>query len=463
MNCLRKSLYWVAALMLATVALAANAGTHTIALSVSTTPTPLVVGANTVSLTLTGNSNFSSLEIDWNSTSQVTVTSGTVTSSKGPVTGVPVAGQTPGGFSGMQFTFTNPQKTSAVITLNVTVTAASTCGAPQVTWQPYAWTGGVGTPSTSFTAPPTGTYTSNLPGATGCVLSFVNQPADAFESSVITSVPFNSTAAPVQVLAQQNGSTAVSGVVVSIGNTGACSISGSATTDGTGTAKLTGISSSAPGTGCALTATATGFTSATSNTFTVVQPQGTLSCTGTGNSAGNLNSDAAPPPGGADWGLKRGTNTDGTCGPNIPFTFSVNGANNTALFTEDSLGQPTSVEYVIRWAPVAVDSDGWSATQPCVSWGVENPVYQTDSNGVCFGDYVPALACLANDVNGSGDGTAVMPLIPNVYPFNASDPQYLNTTAKVCIAQQGWTSVSGQGVQYWDKVIDQADTAIKLP
>jgi hypothetical protein len=213
---------------------------------------------------------------------------------------------------------------------------------------------------------------------------------------------------------------------------------------------------------------ATGFTSATSNTFNVEQPQGTLSCTSPSNTAGNLDPEAVPPLGAADWGLKRGTNTDKTCGPNIPFTFSVDGTTNTALFTEDSLGQLTSVEYIIRWAPVAVDGDGWSGKQPCVSWGIENPVYQTDVDGVCVGDYVPALACLANDVNGPGDGTAVMPLIPNAYPFNnaveSSYAQYQpGTAAKVCVAQQGWTSDGGLGVQYWHKFIDQSDTGIKLP
>jgi hypothetical protein len=265
------------------------------------------------------------------------------------------------------------------------------------------------------------------------------------------------------------GSTAVSGVSVSIGSTGgSCSISGSATTDSGGNATLTSISSSAAGTNCQLTAAAAGFTSATSNAFDVVQQQGTLSCdpNDPNNAAGNLNPDAIPPLGDPDWGLKRGLNTDNTCGANVPFTLTVNGDDNSAHFLEDSLGQPTSVEYIIRWKTVPVDSDKWSAKQPCVSWGIPDPVYGEDANGICVGDYVPALACVSNNVSG---GTAVMPAIPNTYPFNdvveGSYPQYQPTTpAKVCIAQQGWTSDgSVPGVQYWHKFIDQADTGIRLP
>jgi hypothetical protein len=273
------------------------------------------------------------------------------------------------------------------------------------------------------------------------------------------------------VLAQQAGS-AVSGVAVTIGSTGGvdatCSISGSATTDGTGTATLASISSSAPGKGCELTAAAPGFTSATSSPFDVLQQLGVLTCTSTGTYyPGHLNPDAVPDIGSADWGLRRGLNTDNTTCIEIPFTLNVYG-DNSALFTEDSLGQKTSVEYIIRWNPVDVDGDVWSAKQPCVSWGVTNhypPVYQTDDDGVCVGDFVPALACVTNNVSG---GTAVMPTIPTgTYPFNdaveSSYDQYQpGQTAKVCVAQQGWTSDNGQ-VQYWHKFIDQSDTGIRLP
>jgi hypothetical protein len=501
MSYIRKWLCFVLAAWFAAFALSANAGgtgtNKAITLSDATGQPPtlgvtLTPGTYDIFLQLNNvgqSGNASSAELDFTSTPQLTVNSGTISGGKGAVAGTLMGGQTPGGFKGIQFTFTLPNKSSAVITLNVTVTVGSTCGAPQIVWQPYAWTGGTGSPSTSFSFPPTGTYTSNLQGAPLCALSFADkngnptQPADAFVGSVITTAPFNSTGPAVQVLATQNGQPVTTGVSVSIGDIGACSVSGSFKTDGTGTATLTSISSSAPG-ACQLTASATGFAGATSTAFNVDQPDGTLSCVNGTPHKGNLDPNAVPGPGVADWGLARGLNRDGTCGPDVPFTFSVDGNTNTASFIEDSLGQPTSIEYVIRWSPVAVDTDGWSAFQPCVQYGPaahDPPLFQTDNNGVCFGDYVPVVACLANDVNGPGDLTQVMPPVPNAYPFNdptkeppGTYPQYQPSTvanpnyAKVCVSQQGWTSsINGQGVslgvQYWHKFIDQTDTRIAGP
>lgn len=492
MNSLRTFLCVLTAVVVGAFALPANAATKSITLTNVTGQSAvlgatLTAGANQtiyLSLNNTGNSNASSLEIDWTNTPLFTVNSGTINGSKGTITGALVSpGQTPGGYNGIQFTFTLPQKTSVVIALNVTVNAGSTCGVPQIIWQPYAWTGGVGIPSTSFAAPPTGTYTSNLPGAPNCTLSFATQPADAFVSSVITTVPFNSFGAPVKVQATKD-SIGQAGVSVSIGSTGGgtCSISGSATTDSSGTATLTSISSSASGTNCQLTATATGFTAATSNAFEVRQPLSTLDCSPAngstfGDLASFLTSNTVPPTGSADWGLLRGKNTDGNCPFKVPFTFTLDGTNNSALFTEDSLGQSTSVEYIIQWAPVDVDGDGWSGIQPCVAWGMENPQWSAPAAGaLCGGDYVPALACIKDDVNAPGDGTGeVMPDIPDVQPFSnftsTDHPQYQPTSrtgvkAKVCVAQQGWTSnnlVKNGQIQYWHKFIDQSDTGVRLP
>jgi hypothetical protein len=491
---MRKLLCFLFAGVLAAFALSANAagGNPNKSISLSNVSgQPNVIGATlapgTYNIFLQLNNdgqsgNASSAELDFTSTPQLTVNNGTISGGKGPVAGALMNGQTGAGFKGIQFTFTLPNKSSAIITLNVTVTAGATCGGTQIVWQPYAWTGGTGTPSTSFSFPPTGTYTSNLQGAPACTLSFANglgnatQPADAFVGSGITTAAFNSAGAPVQVLATQNGNP-VSGVSVTIGDIGACTVSGSATTGASGTASLS-IASSTAGTNCQLTATANGFNGATSNAFNVVVAQGTLGCspapTSTFGGLGQyLVSNTFPPVGAPDWGLLRGFNRDGTQGNSctlVPFTFTLNG-NNSALFTEDSLGQPTSVEYLIRWTPVDVDDDGWSAKQPCTAWGMTNPDPGNDPT-VCGGDYVPALACLADDVNAPGDGTGeVMPFIPDVAPYQGnSHSQYRpfladNVTkqrAKVCVSQQGWTATNGQ-VQYWTKLIDQADAGIRLP
>jgi hypothetical protein len=88
-------------------------------------------------------------------------------------------------------------------------------------------------------------------------------------------------------------------------------------------------------------------------------------------------------------------------------------------------------------------------------------------------DYVPALACLDDDVN----GTTVMPTIPNVAPFNdgtypaATYPQYqVGQTAQMCVSNAGWTAVkdpagfpAGFYVQPWFKIIDRSDGYVRLP
>jgi hypothetical protein len=172
----------------------------------------------------------------------------------------------------------------------------------------------------------------------------------------------------------------------------------------------------------------------------------------------------------------RGTNTvtnpDGTnCGPDIPYTFTCD-ANRNCQFTEDSLGQHPSIEYVILWPKILVGSDPTADKQPCVAWGVADPD-PGSVDGVCGGDYVPGLGCNTDNVDG---GSAVMPDIPDLPPFTGNvHPQYQPTSvtgqkAKVCIAQHGFTSgtsdANGNAVGYliyWTKVIDQSDTGIRLP
>jgi hypothetical protein len=72
------------------------------------------------------------------------------------------------------------------------------------------------------------------------------------------------------------------------------------------------------------------------------------------------------------------------------------------------------------------------------------------------------LACASDDLN---NPTAIMPFMPGVSPF--TDPPYSaatdgTTKAKMCIAEQGWTLVSGE-VQYWDRLIDEGDGVTRGP
>ena len=69
-------------------------------------------------------------------------------------------------------------------------------------------------------------------------------------------------------------------------------------------------------------------------------------------------------------------------------------------------------------------------------------------------------------------GQALLPIIPNVSPFNlgTTQPQYLydgTKTAKMCVAQQGMASDGKAGtdifVIYWDKIVDEADGWVGLP
>jgi hypothetical protein len=485
MNYLRKILYGVAALLLASVALSAAANkTFIIAVPAAVTATTTSVD---VTVTITGNSNGSSFEIDWLSNPNFTVTGGVIKGTNQPGTLVN-PGQTGAGYKGIQFTFTSPIKTSVTATLSVTVTPA--CTTAPVTWNAFAWTGGVGTPSSSFTLQG-GPYSTTLPALAHCTLSFTQQPRDAFIGYTITSVPFNSGGLPPVTVQATSDSGPVAGVSVSVTATAACVIGGAAvTTDASGNATFA-LSSGAAATyppqpptlanpGCMLTATAPGgFASATSASpgFTVVLKNGILSCVSgdlnNPNTAGDLNPlSPTPPTGNPDWGLVRGLNTHGDCGANVPYAFNLDQANNAASFTEDSLGQTTSVEYVILWPLVPIDSDGWAGKQPCVSWGTgtANPTFTSDPVYGCKGDFEPALLCLSGDV---GAGDAVMPTIPNSAPYTlaGTEPQYQYgidpatgqlRKAKVCVAQHGSTAANGQ-VQYWTKVIDQADAGIRLP
>lgn len=182
---------------------------------------------------------------------------------------------------------------------------------------------------------------------------------------------------------------------------------------------------------------------------------GVLNC---GDTIGNLNPalDGTP-----DSGLERGTNTDGGACALIPYSFDFDPTENTANFIAVKGGQNPSAAYVLAWDPISIPAGGWTDVRPQVSWGTLNnpPVPNTS-------DYVPALACLSGDLN---DPNSIMPIIPNVPPFDAASnpqPQYLydgTKKAKMCIAEHGWASVGGGMIQFFDRVIDQSDGYIKLP
>jgi len=483
MNGMRKFVFFMTAIMLAAFALPATSATNTKSISLSVAPGTLTTTTTTITATITntGNSNANSFEIDWSTSPQFTVLSGKVGS--GPLVFPTPPGLKGPAYSRLIFTQQVPTKTSVTITLNVTVTSA--CAASSIDWWAYAWTGAPGPASQSFTLAP-GPYTTSLPVATNCTLGFVTPPTDAFIGYTITGTPFNSMASnKVKVLLTQDGGVPPPTIVSlnSTPSTSACSISGTATTDASGYATFTTLMSSAGASfqGCQLTASAPGYSpSAISAAFNILLKLGDLSCASTGAADAPLVGDLDPRStgaftGNADSGLVRGLNSDdASCGPKVPYAFNYDSDNKAVTLIEDSLSQHPSVEYIILWPPVAIDSDGWAGKQPCVSWGVTNPQFFSDPVYGCNGvgsdntpsDYVPALFCLSNNVDA---GAAVMPDIPNVAPYAGNSHLQFQPTslvpgnkAKVCVAQQGMTSANGQ-VQYWTKFIDQSDTGIRLP
>jgi len=466
----------IVGLLIATVvalfALPASAATKSISLTV---PASLTASASVqqvpVNINNTGNSNANSFEIDWSVSPNFVVQSCQVGTGT-PVT--PKAGLTGTGYKGCTFLSQVPNKTSVTVKLNVVITAS--CGAGSLTWNAFSWTGAPGPASQSFDIAALGTYTTPLPAATNCTLTFVTQPTDAFSGYTITGTPFSSTAAnKVTVLAQQGTPQVPSpGAGVSV-NSAACSITGGATSDANGNAIFATLTSTATATveGCVLTATANGYSSATSAFppgFRIVKRDGTLACDGgTASNNGNLDplSNTFPPADGqTGFSLVRGFNTPGDCGPDIPYAFTLDPGTRTTILTEDSLGQNPSVEYIIVWPAVNPADDPFAGKQPCVSWGVNNPQFPaTPDQYGCGGDYVPGLACLTDDLDIGG---GAMPPIPPIAPFTGnSHPQYLpGQNAKVCIAQHGFSSGTGAAtgsIIYWTKVIDQSDTGIRLP
>jgi hypothetical protein len=174
----------------------------------------------------------------------------------------------------------------------------------------------------------------------------------------------------------------------------------------------------------------------------------------------------------AGWGVRRGPNTDGNSCVKVNLTCALQ-SNNVASCVYDKVAsqQNAALKYVVLWNATKVDATGltagWAQFRPQVSWGIDNPVLDTP-------DYVPALSCVEDVVDITtltpAQLLALLPVIPPVAPFTTSSySQYQpGQVAKMCIAQQGATSVGVDDsgnilIQFWDKVIDQSDGFVKGP
>jgi hypothetical protein len=244
---------------------------------------------------------------------------------------------------------------------------------------------------------------------------------------------------------------------------------------GAGTSAATGASATFSGTvanpgACTFNASADkGYPSAPPFTgFTVYG--GVLGCASGENFVGDpaLDPDLDGPfVGTPGHGLRRGPNLDDLTGANcvkVNFNFTFDPSNNSSSLLYDKAAGPppqkAQFEYVLLWNAVPIEASGYPTARPMVSWGIANPSYPAD--------YVPALACPEDDYVTLG--SAVMPTIPATPPFNdgtypaGTYPQYQpGQPAKMCVAQEGWTSVGGGLLQHWSKIIDQSDGYVRLP
>jgi hypothetical protein len=378
------------------------------------------------------------------------------------------------------------------LTLSLTVTTPNCAAAAAAAWSnAQVFSGSALNTGATFSL--SGSYPKTAITAQTCTISFDGngQPATTFVGAPISTNPYSNPAATalnVSVSLVINGSPAPDGTVVTLSpSAGACGISAGATAMTSGgkaqwdhqTVPVNPLEMTA-GTGCTLTASGGGVgPSAQSAAFDIVGPAGTLACaTGSDSSQPPTNpplnpTSATPPPsdGQTGWALVRGTNTDGQCGDKIPYTFSCDNSTRTCQFTEDSLSQHPSIEYVILWPKVNVADDPTADKQPCVAWGITGTPNDGGDPSVCGGDFVPGLACTTDNVNGGSSVMPTIPTIPDIPGYSDKDPglypQYQpGQPAKVCIAQHGFTAGTGAAVGfevYWTKIIDQSDSTIKLP
>jgi len=223
----------------------------------------------------------------------------------------------------------------------------------------------------------------------------------------------------------------------------------------------------------------------TSTAYTTDGCTGILGCDTGNNTGGNPNYSSVAfgnkvvTVGPVGFGIARGANvnSDTQACVLVPYQFTIDQGNGTANFNAMSKGnQIVAVEYFVMFPAVAVETDvdpahlptGWTQLRPRVSWNIDNP--DTTANST---DFIPALACTTTPDTLVGLSPAQLgallpqiPALPNFTRDSGTYPQYQpGMPAKVCIAQQGWTAVGldDQGhtlVQYWVKVIDEADSWI---
>jgi len=302
--------------------------------------------------------------------------------------------------------------TSGTLTLSVLAPADQNACSTQYTWSAMAFTGNAGNSGggTSFLTP-SGSTTATSTTSLACVLQFLTQPANAQVGTTITSVVKDPGGAPVKVQASIGGSAAMSftGPITLTQSPATGTLSGASVNATAGTSTFNSLSLDTLGT-YTLTATATGFTSATSNSFRIFA--GVLDCSEPFPTNIINPGNVAPDQPGYAFGNRNGWNkdgvTDGACVP-VLYTFTNNILassdpllSNTVNLSWDTQSQVNAAfQYTVNWQPIAVDSPttGWSTSpRPQVAWLDTSGNLATGTTPSGNIAWIPGLACVSSNL-----------------------------------------------------------------
>ena len=439
MRYIRRSIHFVVlALLGAAFALPAHAATKNFSISVTST-------SSATTLTFTNGTNGGGSNSNINSVwfvppyavSKVAVPSNLVTSNTAisPSSCATSTGCAAG--TQIQITYINGfgPGTSAAITMNGSAPSVSASCTSALNWTAQAFTGNA-LGGTNFVSPTGVTATAGTTVA--CALQFLTQPASTTAGTNITSQVNNATGTAVQVEALVNGAVATDFVgTVTLAPTPS---SGTTFAGGTATAAA-GIASfgssaggaaltlSPPGT-YTLTASATGFTSATSTSFKIFA--GILACGDPFASSFVNPFNIAPDQPGYAAGMRNAYNKDGVQTACVPVLYTFTNSILSSPYDQvqlswDTTSQPNAAfEYSVNWRlrPVVTSNPGstqpspigWPVTpRPGVAWLNTDGSLTTVPGTPAF---IPGLACLSDE-------------LPAPYGTLMSDVQTTDTTITV--------------------------------
>jgi len=162
-----------------------------------------------------------------------------------------------------------------IVTMTAALPGATSCGSTNLNWKAYAWEGSNATGDQFDLDASNSNLTTSVSNT--CTLEFLTQPKDALTNAIITTSPYNNPiGTAVQVRLVVNGSTAPSSFDRSVSLSSSCSppdtltLAGAGASSSSGVASFSSLKSSTKGAGCTLTASATGFGTAPSASFKVV-------------------------------------------------------------------------------------------------------------------------------------------------------------------------------------------------